>query len=334
MSTCASEVKLNTFQTQGVPATTSAESQEPFAQQQRVVGVLPTIGKEEAFSPKKHFAIALIISTIAAAIFPFRFPALFAAASWHFCSAAIIVANRVADGTCLETPIHQLHAVAMEVNSGITAAALFPLTLFKRYHGPQGNPRGRPILMVNGYLSFGSVWHYQRQRLMKAGFGPIYTTNVGSGRSIKTYARQIQEKVRQIQEEMGRNDLILIGHSKGGLVSSYYATHLAGSTGANITDVVTVGSPLAGTPLAYLGLGYDAYEMRPDSEFHQELRNKIREHPQIRFSHIASKADEVVPLSSALLGEDHSRQLVLKDIGHLGLVFSSRVGEQICAWLK
>jgi hypothetical protein len=86
--------------------------------------------------------------------------------------------------------------------------------------------------------------------------------------------------------------------------------------------------------LAYLGLGYDAYEMRPDSEFHQELRNKIREHPQIRFSHIASKADEVVPLSSALLGEDHSRQLVLKDIGHLGLVFSSRVGEQICAWLK
>ena len=330
MSTDISAIKLSV-----VPATVPVESQ--LAQEQRVVEILPTIGKEEAFSSKKYFAIALVIAAIAGAIFPVCFPAsivLFSVAFWYLWSAVIIVANRVADGTCLEKPIHHLHAVAMEVNSGVAAAAVFPLTFLKSHHAPQGNLQGRPILMVNGYLSFGSTWHYQKQRLVKAGFGPIYTTNVGSGKSIITYAEQIQKKVEQIQKETGRNDITLIGHSKGGLVSSYYATYLADPEKTQVVDVITIGSPLAGTPLAYFGPGHDAREMRPASEFHQELRNKIKEHPQIRFSHIASVADEVVPLSSALLGEDRSRQLVLKDMGHLGLVFSSRVADQVCTWLK
>jgi triacylglycerol esterase/lipase EstA (alpha/beta hydrolase family) len=239
----------------------------------------------------------------------------------------------MAEGTRLETPIHHLHAVAMEVNSGIASAMLFPLTLSQSYHTPKGNPNGRPILMVNGYLSFGSTWHYQRQRLVEAGFGPIYTVNVGSGKSIKTYAKQLETKVKEIQEETGRNDLTLIGHSKGGLVSSYFATHYADSIGAKIKDVVTIGSPLAGTPVAYLGPGYDAREMTSGSKFHKELRDKIKKHPEIRFSHIASTADEVVPLSSALLGDDKTRQFVLKDLGHLGLVFSSRVADQVCQFL-
>lgn len=337
MSVGISAIKLNIFQTSGAPATALVEPQVSIHQKQKVAEIFPAINKEEGFSSKKYFAIALAIALIAGTIFPVCFPAsivLFAVASWYLWSAVIIAVNRVADGSCLEKPIHYLHAVAMEVNSGVAAAAVFPLTLFKSHHAPQGNLQGRPILMVNGYLSFGSTWHYQKQRLVKAGFGPIYTMNVGSGRSIKTYAKQIQEKVDQIQGETGRKDITLIGHSKGGLVSSYYATHLVDPAKTQVTDVITIGSPLAGTPLAYFGPGCDAYEMRSGSEFHQQLRNKIKEHSQIRFSQIASVADEVVPLSSALLGEDHSRQLILKDMGHLGMVFSSRVADQVCAWLK
>ncbi len=134
-----------------------------------------------------------------------------------------------------------------------------------------------------------------------------------------------------IQKETNRNDLALICHSKGGLVGSYFATHLA-ETNTRITDVITIGSPLAGTPLATLGPGYDAHEMRTDSKFHQELRKKMKERQEIRFSHIASAVDDIVPLSSAL-GKNPSRQLVLNDMGHVGLLFSSRVANQICRWL-
>ncbi len=293
--------------------------------------------KEEGFSSKKYLAIALVVAAVAVVMINICLVAsvvLFVAAAWYLWSAVIIEANRVAKGTRLEKLICQLHAAAMEVNSAVAAAALFPLTLFKSYHGPKGDPKGQPILMVNGYLSFGSTWHYQRERLAKAGLGPIYTINVGSGQSIKTYAKQIQEKVKQIQKETNRNDLVLIGHSKGGLVSSYYATHLADEAQTNITDVITIGSPLAGTPLAGFAPGSDAQEMKSNAEFHQKLRDQMKKHPKIRFSHIASESDAVVPVSSALLGEDRSRELVLKDLGHLGLIFSSRVADQIHLWLN
>ena len=305
--------------------------------QEKIIEVRPIPNKEEGFSSKKYFSTALALGGVAAAIYSFCFPlsmGLCAAASWSIWSGASIEANRAAEGTRLEKPIHQLHAITTDVNSLIAAGALFPLTLFDRYHRPAGDLNGRPILLINGYISFGSTWDYQRKKLAESGLGPIYTMNVGTGRSIKTYAKQVQEKVSQIQKETNRNDVILICHSKGGLVGSYYATHLADTRKTKVTDVVTIGTPLAGTPLGYVGCGLDAYEMRTDSEFHRELREKIKEHPEIRFSHIASETDEVVSLSSALQGEDRSRHLVLKDIGHVGLIFSSRVADQICAWLK
>lgn len=301
--------------------------------------VLPEITnqKEEGFPTFRYLIVALAAGAAAAAIFELCLPAAIAmmvVSGWYLWSATIIPLNRMAQGSSIGPAIHHLHAMAMEVNSGIVSAALFPLTLFDRYHGPVGNPNGRPILMLNGYLSFGSTWHYQRQKLVDAGFGPIYTMNVGTGKSIKTYAKQVQQKVQEIQKETGRDDLDLVGHSKGGLVGSYFATHLSLETKTKVIHVVTIASPLKGTKVAHVGPGYDAGEMRMDSPFHAELRQKIQEHPEIRFFHIGSKADAVVPASSAVIGEDPSRQMVLEDMGHLGLVFSSRVADQVCTWLK
>jgi predicted alpha/beta hydrolase family esterase len=337
MSIDVPSVKLNIFQSPEVPATALAELQEGLTSEQRAVEIFAMIGKEEGFSSKKYFAAALVIAAIAGAVLPFCFPAsivLFAIASWYLWSTVIVIADQAADGSSLEKPIHHLHAVAMEVNSGVAAAALFPLTFLKSHHVPQGDPQGRPILLVNGYLSFGSTWHYLKQKLVKAGCGPVYTINVGSGRSIVTYAKQVQKKIEQIQKETGREDISLVGHSKGGLVISYYATHLASPKKTKVVDVFTIGSPLAGTRLAYFGPGMDAYEMRSGSEFHQELRNKMKEHPQIRFIHIASREDKVVPLSSALPREDRSRKFVVENMGHLSLIFSSRVADLICSLIR
>jgi predicted alpha/beta hydrolase family esterase len=227
-----------------------------------------------------------------------------------------------------------IHATAKEINAIYQAVRLFHFTLSRRYLAPKGNPEGRPILLINGYLSFASTWHYQRQKLIEAGFGPIYSMNIGSFDSIEEYAKQIQAKVAEIKKETGRNDLAFICHSKGGLVASYYATHLADEDEVDVTDVITIGSPLAGTPIAKLGIGKDAKQMTPNHPFHKQLRQAIKDHPQIRFFHIASKADIVVPYHSSLMGDNPSRWLVLEDVGHISLVFSSIVADQIKTWLS
>ena len=290
-----------------------------------------------ASSPHKYIAAAMIVAALAAGIFTLYLPvaiALISISTWLLWSGIIILANRAAHGKSFEKPIHKLHAIAMEFNSGVVAAGLFPFTHFPIYHRPKGTLAGRPILLVNGYLSFGSTWQYIRSELAKKGLGPIYTMNIGSGKSIETYATDVQKKVKEIQKQTGRNDLVLIGHSKGGLVSSFFAVEHARGIGCEVTDIITIGSPLAGTPVAYIGMGRDAQEMRVDSEFHKKLRCQISNLKSTRFFHIASQADDIVPHTSALIGRVASHQLLLKDTGHLSLVFSSRIADQIGHWLK
>jgi pimeloyl-ACP methyl ester carboxylesterase len=289
-----------------------------------------------ASGPYKYIATSLAVGALAAIIFAEWLPiavGLIAISAWLMWSGIIILLNRAVDGKHYAKPIHQLHSVAMEFNSGIVAAVLFLFTHFKRYHKPKGNLAGRPILLVNGYLSFGSIWQYIRKELVKNGFGPIYTMNIGSGKSIMTYATEVQKKVKEIQIETGRNDIAFVGHSKGGLVSSFFAADLANETGAQVTDVVTIGSPLSGTPVAYIGIGRDAHEMRSDSEFHRYLRDRMELINTTRFFHAASETDEIVPHASSLIGKMAERHLLLKDTGHLSLVFSSRIADQVGKWL-
>lgn len=191
-----------------------------------------------------------------------------------------------------------------------------------------GLESGRPILLVHGYITGPTVWHYQRRKLK--GLGPIYIVNLGHPfRSIRHYAEKVKEKAAMIAKETGRSDLALVGHSMGGLVSSYYAANLAPHT---VTDVITIASPFAGTAMARLAIGPNAREMEPNSEFLKELKSKMKSREQIRFSHIATKCDMLVlPGESAVIeGNPH---IVFEDLGHGSLLYSRRVTGAIREWL-
>jgi len=296
-----------------------------------------SVRQERGFGFFKYLSVATAVAALAAAFFSLEMPiaTLFTAMTvWFIFSSIVAGAHRVTEGTWIGKPIRLLYAIVMETNANAISTALFPLTLFSRYHAPRSNLKGRPILMVNGYLGFAANWHYQRNELEKAGLGPIYTINMGTGRSIKTYAAQLRDKVIQIQKETGRKDLVLIGHSRGGLISSYFATHLAESIGAKVTDVISIGSPFNGTPFACFAIGYDGQEMRSGSAFQRELRRSMKDHPEIRFSYIGSEADGAVHVNSALPDKEAKRQLLFKDLGHTSMLLSSRTADQNIAWIK
>lgn len=285
----------------------------------------------------KYIASASAAAIIAGTFFCFSSPLIIVGlAGWLFCTLGITLANHfLKDSETLSAKnIRQIHAAVADINCSFANLFLFPATLFSKYHEAEGNLKGRPILAINGYLGFASTWTYLRHRLSLEGDGPVYTMNVGSFASIAEYAGDVRRKVRKIKEETGRNDIALLCHSKGGLVGSYYATKLAASDGIKVTDIVMIGSPLAGTPIAKYGLGQDAKEMHPDHPFHADLRKEIARHPEIRIFRIASEVDTVVPLSSALIGANPSRQMVFKDLGHLGMLFSPRTADQILQWLR
>ena len=242
--------------------------------------------------------------------------------------------NSIAFPRPLRLVIHWAHAMAFEIFSLLFIFSFRLLrSLWKKAPEPIGNLKGQPILLVHGYCNDSTVWVYQKKQLAKEGLGPIYTVDLGFPfRSIRDYAKKVAEKAAHIAQETGRKDLILIGHSMGGLVSSFYAFELAPTQ--TVTDIITIASPLNGTLTAHLGLGPNAREMQRNSELVSALQPKIAREKNIRFYHLATATDQLVlPTSSALVGNDLQRQFVIEDLGHTALLFSPRVSAQLAQWL-
>jgi triacylglycerol lipase len=223
--------------------------------------------------------------------------------------------------------IYWVRAVSYELLALIGVAFLRLIPMRAKAVG-----KGRPILLIHGYMNHGSVWRFFKKRLEKLGLGPIYTINLGHPfQSISSYAEKVKAEAELIAKETGRKDLILIGHSMGGLVSLAYGLRLAPP--GSITDIITLGSPLLGTPMAWLGLGINAREMRPRSSFLNELQQLIQDNKNIRLYHVATSTDFLVfPIDSALIR--HNQCVVFEDIGHATLLYSKRVTQQIGDWLK
>lgn len=185
-----------------------------------------------------------------------------------------------------------------------------------------------PILLVHGYLHNSSAWLYLRRRLKTGGLGPIYTIDLGSPfHTIEEYAEKVRLKAEQIAQETGQRELALIGHSMGGLVSAYYATHIASE--GSVPSVITIGSPLQGTKIAVLGIGPCAKQMRYGSDFTKELTQNMALVNTL-FFHIGSKTDFVIrPTSSALLQNPNSRCYEFKSKGHIFYLYSNAVADKI-----
>ncbi len=234
--------------------------------------------------------------------------------------------NSVAPRLPFSRLIHWMHAMTFEVPAFLSVAAMRFIPDRERVQG-----KGRPILLVHGYMNHSSVWRYLKKRLESFGLGPIYTISLGHPfKSIREYAEKVKVKAEEIAKETGRNDLILIGHSMGGLVSLWYAAKLAAP--ATVTDVITIASPLNGTPIAHIGLGQNAREMEPNSALLQEMRAEIANRRDVRFHHLATKSDQLVlPGYSAVIPQNN--HMIYEDMGHASMLYSRRVTDQIVKWV-
>jgi pimeloyl-ACP methyl ester carboxylesterase len=191
-----------------------------------------------------------------------------------------------------------------------------------------------PILLVHGYAFNQLGWLRFRHLLSKKNVGPIYTLNLGSPFSdIETLSQHLQTKIDSIFEETEINEIILIGHSMGGLVSAHYAEHLAKPD--TVKAIITLGTPFAGTWLAVFGYGKNALQMRPESTFLKTLTQKIQQ-SSIPYYHVTSKMDNgIIPWDSALpTSTDLQKQCIVENTGHLGLLISAQIIQQVIAWIK
>ncbi|SDH54539.1 MULTISPECIES: triacylglycerol lipase [unclassified Duganella] len=175
--------------------------------------------------------------------------------------------------------------------------------------------QGLPVLLIHGYACNSGYWLPMSKLLAQARISHYGIDLEPPGASIDDFAPQVQAAVERLRRETGSAQVIIVGHSMGGLVVRAYLRRYGN---AQVARVVTLGTPHHGTALANLGPGSNAAQMRRHSEWLGTLAASEANTQRMLFSSIYSVHDNIIAPqdSSDLPG---ARNLVFGAIGHVAL---------------
>jgi triacylglycerol lipase len=141
---------------------------------------------------------------------------------------------------------------------------------------------------------------------------------------LETLAQQVGS---YIESTFRREQTVdLVAFSMGGLVARYYVQRLAGLT--RVRRLITISAPHRGTLTAFFRWNAGARQMRPSSDFLQDLNKDKQILNHIRFTTIWSPFDlMIVPPASSVMPEARSvrvnvlaHALMMRDLRVLRLV--------------
>ena len=181
-----------------------------------------------------------------------------------------------------------------------------------------------PLLLIHGYGCSRAAWWWHRRWLEAAGWTvatlnlePIYS-------SIDNYVPAVEKRVAEVLAATSATQLVLVGHSMGGLVARAWLRRHGAD---RVAKLVTLGTPHAGSELAIIGWGENARQMRTGSPW---LAAFAKEAIGVETLAIYSPHDNFVMHRQAL----ELPGATLKGIdalGHLAMLYSPRVARELQA---
>jgi triacylglycerol lipase len=183
-------------------------------------------------------------------------------------------------------------------------------------------PCKTPILLVHGYGCSRAIWWKMRRELEAAGHTVATVSLTPPYTSVGKLVPQLAQRIDEVCAACDAQQVILIAHSMGGLVSrSYIARHGI----AQVERLITFASPHQGSELACLGFGQNAREMEPDSLW---LNDLAQESVKVPFVSIRTSHDNyVMPQDNQRLPE--AKDIELPAMGHLAALYSLRTTKAI-----
>jgi pimeloyl-ACP methyl ester carboxylesterase len=211
----------------------------------------------------------------------------------------------------------------------VAAVALsWPLIIAHRLliADPKPAAASLPLLLVHGVAVNDGVWFALRRDLARRGFGPVYTINYGPPLAgIEHFAGQLASRIQAICAATGAEQVALIAHSMGGLVSRAYLRRFGA---ARIEQLITIGTPHHGSMLAWTFAGRCLGQMRPGSRWLTDINRAESEPAPVPITSIWSRHDSMVaPQASADLA--CARNVALAGIGHNALLNHRAVMDEV-----
>jgi triacylglycerol esterase/lipase EstA (alpha/beta hydrolase family) len=181
-----------------------------------------------------------------------------------------------------------------------------------------------PVLLVHGYINNAGALFILWRRFKNAGF-PVHTLNLEPVYAdIEAYVPRIEARLADVQAVDARR-VVMVCHSMGGLVArAYLRRHGA----ARVAQVITLGSPHAGTVMAHTALGENGRQMGPGSPWLTRLAADEGGAWPCPMTSLYSLDDNIVvpALSARLPG---ARNIEISGVGHMSLPMSPRVARRV-----
>ena len=158
-----------------------------------------------------------------------------------------------------------------------------------------------PVLLVHGINDTGAVFNKMAFYLRQQGLS-VYTVDLipnNGSEVLEKLAQQVANYVNDTFEVARPVDIV--GFSMGGIVSRYYIQRLGGIN--KVQRFITISSPHKGTIVAYGTWLAGAVQMRPNSDFINDLNADFKMLKQLNFTSIWTPYDlMILPATSSRLG--------------------------------
>lgn len=188
---------------------------------------------------------------------------------------------------------------------------------------PIAKTQGAPVLFVHGFYANAGFWLQYKRYLSNRGMSALYTMNLDPPiHDIDEHAGQLAQRITEVCSHAGRQKIVLVAHSMGGLVCRAYVARYGGRY---VDKLITIGCPHHGTILARLLPGRNMQQMHPGNRWLKELN--ARQEALILSTYISVHDNIVVSRDSAQL--PGAREVVFNGIGHLSMAFSPEVQQAV-----
>jgi triacylglycerol esterase/lipase EstA (alpha/beta hydrolase family) len=193
---------------------------------------------------------------------------------------------------------------------------------------PRAAPAALPILLLHGVGCNAGVWHGFLRYLDSRGIGPVYTLSYGPPlAAIEHFASQVAGRIAEIRSATGASQVVLIGHSMGGLVARAYLRQYGG---ARVRRLITIGTPHHGSMHAWLMTGICLSQMRPGSEWLAGLAETAGQTGGVPVVSVWSWHDSMVtPQTSSRI--KWGRNIVVSGVAHNALLDDRNVWTLVAA---
>lgn len=142
----------------------------------------------------------------------------------------------------------------------------------------------------------------------------------GLGKGIESYAQQLANKIK----ENGDKTVILLGHSRGGLVAAYFAEYLAEKESIAVQSVMAICTPFKGSDAAIFPLTWfseSIKQMERNSPFLNDLVEKMQ-HSKINYYYFSARNDGLVTSESTWVKKE---AILLERHGHVSIMSSNKL---------